>query len=152
MKKIIFLMIAILALGCSEKKHKVSFRVEIASTKGDKSLIVDCFESDTYKSYMKSMNDLMSGRTKDKPEEPKVIAHFSSNGKPEHELKFSMELPEKFVTCMVDKSFPIRFKNGTQEGLVFKAKADDELSFRYNMFTSNLGTIESKASSVEITE
>lgn len=152
MKKIILLVITVLVFGCSEKTHKVSFKVDIASTKGDKSLVVDCFESEAYKKSMKAMNDLMSGRSKDKPEEPKVIAHFSSNGKPEHELKFSLELPEKFVTCMVDKSFPIRFKNGTQEGTSFKAKANDELSFRYNLFTSNLGTIESKPSSVEITE
>ncbi len=152
MKKIIFLIVTVLAFGCSEKKHKISFKVNIESTHGEKSLIVDCYESDAYKKAMKAMNDLMSGRSKEKPEEPKAIAHFSSNGKPEHEFKFAMELPEKFITCMVDKSFPIRFKNGNQEGSSFKAKADDELNFKYNMFTSELRVAESKASSVEITE
>jgi hypothetical protein len=150
MKKLVLIFVLVGLVSCAEKKHNVTYNVEIDSTKGEKSLSLDCFKADDYKAYMKGMNDVMNGRSKSKPEELKAMASYVTPGKPQNKFSFKMELPEQFMICVIDKNVPISITIANQSAIFFKPTGTAEVNVKYNMFVSKLFTVESNTTMVEL--
>jgi hypothetical protein len=150
MRKIVLILGLVGLVGCAEKKHNITFNVEIDSTKGENSLAIDCFKADDYKGYMKGMNDVMNGRSKTRPEAPRAIASYITQGKPQNKYSFTLDLPEQFTTCIIDKNLPINITIANQSAMFFKPTGAAELNVKYNMFASKLFTVDSKSTMVEL--
>lgn len=149
MKRISFLALLILC-SCSPKNHKVTFNYKIESTNGKNSFILECYKQKELKEFMDAQGKAFLEGKSVTSKGPEPVGKFNSNGTPEHEFKFVLELPEEDLVCGSDPMNFVTVRVGENAGQVFKPTADTEINVFYNMYTKKYYKADSPGAKVTI--
>lgn len=147
-------LLFISAMGCTKikeattSKYKVTFDVNLISTDGDRSFMIECLEFEAFDAYRRDQEASMMSGKKPSVEKPKVYS-FKTPGKPENKLTGVIELPSTKVICAVENGF-IVVRNGEEASEVFVPKSDTTIKVSYNMYTKTLYKADSAGAKVDL--
>ena len=145
LKALAIILLTTVGFSCTKnKKHEVTFNFDIESTNGNKPLKVSCFDAKEAKDFMEAS---FSGEN---AVEPKPLATFKSEGKPEKNLSFTLNLPETETFCLVDPFKPMIVRNGPKAGDVFVPRGPASIKFNYNMYSSKFFKVEQEVKNVDV--